>query len=161
MTAGGGANLNAMQVIASGQRAPDVPGLDFAEGPVALWFYKVTCPVCQMAAPKAEALAQAYPGRVRGIGQDPDPKLALFADEFGQTFETEADLPPYPASNAYGIRVVPTAVLVDAEGTVRDVVESWDRQGMNRLAGALARLTGSEPATISSPGDGLPPFRPG
>jgi thiol-disulfide isomerase/thioredoxin len=150
-----------MQVIAPGDRAPEVPGVNFGDGPVALWFYKVTCPVCQMAAPKAEALAQAYPARVHGIGQDPELKLISFGEEFGQMFETQADLPPYRASNAYGIRVVPTAVLVDDGGTVRDVVESWDREGINRLAGALAELTGSPAVTISEPGDGLPPFRPG
>ena len=150
-----------MQVIEPGDRAPEIPGVDFAKGPVALWFYKVTCPVCQMAAPKAEVLSQAYPGRVRGVGQDPEPKLASFAEEFGQRFETQPDLPPYPTSDAYGIRVVPTAVLVDREGTVRDVVESWDREGVNRLAGALAELTGSPAVTVSQAGDGLPPFRPG
>ena len=119
-----------MSVIPVGTAAPPVPGVDLS-GTRTVLFYKVTCPVCQMAAPLAERLAQAYPETVVAIGQDSPEQLARFGDRYGWSFGSTPDLPPYDASEAYGIRVVPTVVVVD-EGTVTDVVESWDRDGWNR-----------------------------
>jgi len=40
-------------------------------------------------------------------------------------------------------------------------VESWDREGLNRASGALARLLGAEPEVLSTEDDGLPAFKPG
>jgi len=141
--------------------APAIPGVDFHSGPLALFFYKVTCPVCQMAAPKVEGFDLAYPGRIVGIGQDPEEKLVSFGRQLGMTFRSLPDLPPYDASNAYGIEVVPTTFLIDRDGSILDTVESWDRDGLNHLSKELAELTGSAYAEISNPSDGLPPFRPG
>jgi thiol-disulfide isomerase/thioredoxin len=148
-------------VIAVGEAAPLVPGLTFADGPVALIFYKVTCPVCQMAAPKVDAMARAYPGRVVGVGQDPPDELERFGREFGMGVPAVPDLPPYDASNAYGIESVPTLFVIDRTGAVADAVVSWDRAGYNRASARLAELLGVDPATVSDSSDGLPPFRPG
>lgn len=71
------------------------------------------------------------------------------------------DLPPYEASDAYGIMSAPTVIVIDARGTVADAVESWDRDGMNRVSATLAGLLGVEPAVLSTPDDGLPDFKPG
>ena len=139
--------------------APDIPGVDLGS-PRALWFHKVTCPVCQLAAPVAQRLADAHAERVVGVGQDRVPKLAGFSREFGTSFPVVADEAPYELSRAYGVRIVPTLVLVDDE-RIADVVESWDRDGYNRVARELADLTGSGAVTVSDPADGLPPFRPG
>jgi hypothetical protein len=51
--------------------------------------------------------------------------------------------------------------VVDDEGRVADVVESWDRDGVNRASATLAALLDVEPAIVSEPGDGLPDFKPG
>jgi thiol-disulfide isomerase/thioredoxin len=150
-----------MAVIAVGEAAPPVPGITFADGPVALVFYKVTCPVCQMAAPKVDAMARAYPGRVVTVGQDPADELERFGREFGMNVPAVPDLPPYDASNAYGIESVPTLFVIDRTGAVADAVVSWDRAGYNRASARLAELLGVEPATVSDSSDGLPPFRPG
>jgi peroxiredoxin len=150
-----------VNVIAPGSPAPAVPGIQLRGDPKVLYFYKVTCPVCQMAAPAAQNFDRAYPGRIVGIGQDPPEKLAEFGDRFGQAFPSQTDDPPYPVSSAYGISVVPTAVLVDADGAVVDVVESWNRDGLNAMSKHLAGLLDLPSAPISEPGDGLPPFRPG
>ena len=149
-----------MSVISKGTPAPPVLGVDTGEGTRALFFYKVTCPVCQMAGPIAKQLEASYPGTVTGIGQDPEDKLDAFAGEYGWSFASVPDLPPYDVSEAYGIRVVPTVVLVH-DGTVTDVVESWDRDAWNRLSSELAELTGNEAVTLSTAADGLPVFRPG
>jgi thiol-disulfide isomerase/thioredoxin len=149
-----------MTVITSGSAAPPVPGVDLAQDARALLFYKVTCPVCQLAAPIAERLAAAYPEAVAGIGQDPPAALDEFAGEFGWSFDSTPDLPPYDVSNAYGIRVVPTVVIV-RDGTVDTVVESWDSEGWEGLSSRLSELTGLPTATVVQDADGLPSFRPG
>jgi len=146
--------------ISIGRHAPEVPGATMP-GPHALVFYKVTCPTCQMAAPAIDGFEGAYPGRIRGVGQDPPGALASFAERWGLSFPSVPDLDPFEASNAYGIAHVPTIVVVDAGGLVAGVVESWDRDATNRASANLASLLGVEPATISAEGDGLPAFRPG
>jgi thiol-disulfide isomerase/thioredoxin len=149
-----------MKPLVPGSAAPPVPGVDFATGPKALWFYKVTCPVCQMAAPIAHSLDQAYPGRFTGIGQDPLERLQAFERDYGLGFASRPDLPPYELSNAYGIRVVPTLFLVGPEGTVVDLVESWDRDGYLRASTRLADMMEVPDAELGIPAH-LPPFRPG
>jgi thiol-disulfide isomerase/thioredoxin len=144
-----------------GSRAPTIAGAGPNGAPRAVFFYKVTCPVCQMAAPPIEGFQRAYPGHILGVGQDPEPKLAAFAGEHGMSFPSVPDLPPYPVSDAYGIEVVPTLFVVDAGGAVVAAVESWDRDRVNEASRALAELVGAPYSPISEPGDGLPPFRPG
>ncbi len=41
------------------------------------------------------------------------------------------------------------------------MVESWDRDGWNRVAAKAGELTGEAAEAVSWEGDGLPPFRPG
>lgn len=146
--------------IAIGSAAPPITSVTPA-GPYALLFYKVTCPTCQMAAPALDRFERAYPGRMIGIGQDPADALAAFSTTYEMTFPSVCDRPPYDASNAYGIEHVPTMVVVDGDGRVADVVESWDRDGLNRASRTLADLVGAPAAVISDVSDGLPAFRPG
>jgi len=148
--------------LAVGTPAPAIPRVALgSDGPLALFFYKVTCPVCQLAAPKVQGFEEAYPGHIVGIGQDPPEKLGGFEREFGMSFRSVPDLPPYATSNAYGIEVVPTLFLIDPQGSVAAVAESWDRQGFNDISEQLAGLLGATPRPISVAGDGLPSFRPG
>jgi thiol-disulfide isomerase/thioredoxin len=147
--------------IGAGARAPHIPGVSFEDGAVLVAFYKVTCPVCQMAAPVLNAIAAAVPGRVAGVGQDPPAALAAFAADRGMgSVPAVEDPPPYVASDAYGIGSVPTLFLVN-DGVVDDVVEAWDRDGYNRVAARLAELAGLEPVVVSDGSDGLSPFKPG
>jgi thiol-disulfide isomerase/thioredoxin len=151
-------------VIEPGASAPsiDLPDAETGEsiadpwrdGPVVLAFFKTTCPVCQMAAPKVQALADAGV-RVVAVGEDPPPAIRSYADEYGQKVLTLTEAPPYPASDAFDIDTVPTLFLVDEHGTIQDAVASWDRDGWNRVAAAA----GAPP--VSDENDGLPPFRPG
>ena len=150
----------ASMVIAIGTPAPAVAGVA-GPGPVALVFYKATCSVTQMAGPALAHLGEAYPGTVVGIGQDPPPDLATFAATHGWAFPQVPDLEPYPASNAYGIASAPTLVVLDGNGQVADVVESWDREGMNRASATLAHLLGAAAEVLSTEADGLPAFKPG
>ena len=146
--------------IATGTDAPRFPGIE-VDGPHALVFYKSTCSVTQMAGPPIARLGVAFPEAVLGVGQDPQETLDAFARDLAWSFPQVPDLAPYEVSDAYGIASAPTVVVIDADGTVADVVESWDRAGMNRAAAVLAGLLGTDAPTLSTPDDGLPAFKPG
>jgi thiol-disulfide isomerase/thioredoxin len=143
-----------------GAAAPQAGDADLSSGPKAVFFYKVTCPTCQMAAPVAERLFGTFPDHFVAVAQDPLEKVTAFAGEYGTTFESVTDAPPYDLSNAYEIEVVPTLFLVE-NGVVTDVAESWDREGWNRLGSRLAGALGRSIAPLSEHGDGLPSFKPG
>jgi hypothetical protein len=140
--------------IPPGSPAPPIPGVPLHDGRRAVVFYKVTCPTCQMAASPMERLHAAIPERFVAVGQDPSDRLAEFAVEFSTSFPAIPDVAPYPVSDAWGLRTVPTLFVVE-DGRVSDVVESWDREGWNQAA---IGLSGSP---VSDEADGLPPFRPG
>jgi hypothetical protein len=147
-------------IIQPGASAPPVEGVS-VRGPRALVFYKASCSVTAMAGDALARLGDAYPGAVVAVGQDPPGILAAFAGEHGWAFPQVPDLAPYTASDAYGISSAPTVVVVDGRDLVADAVESWDRDGMNRVSATLAGLLGADPVTLSTPDDGLPAFKPG
>jgi hypothetical protein len=144
-----------------GAPAPQIAGVRFGDGPVGLFFYKVTCPTCQMAAPAVGAFEHAFPGRVIGIGQDPPERLEAFGREYAMGLRAIPDLPPYPVSDAYGIVSVPTLFLVGEGWSIIESVGAWDRDGFNRVSERIAELTSVESVAISIPDDGLPAFQPG
>lgn len=150
-----------MPVLRPGAKAPTIRGVSFAWRPLLVWFYKITCPVCQMSAPSVSKFESVYPGRIFGVGQDPEPKLKEFSKSWSLTFPSVHDLDPFPASTVYGIETVPTLLLIHPDRTVDDFVEGWDRDGVNRVSRRMALLAGEEYAEISIAGDGLPAFRPG
>jgi hypothetical protein len=113
-----------------------------------------------MAAPKIENFELGYPGVISGVGQDPPAKLVVFSSEHGLTFRVRDDPPPYRASRAFDIRVVPTLFLIKT-GVVVDVVESWDRERLNALSRRVASTLEAPYRAISDASDGLPVFRPG
>jgi thiol-disulfide isomerase/thioredoxin len=149
-----------MSPLAVGDAAPNIPGVSLDAGPIALFFYKVTCPTCQMAAPTMAAFERIAPGRAMGVGQDPLPELNRFSATYSIGIRSVEDPPPYAASDDYGIASVPTLYLVD-DGTIIDVVGAWEREGFNRVAAAIARSVGAEPVPVSTPDDGRPAFKPG
>src|ERR1700736_6395878 len=59
--------LERVEPLAVGSPAPPIPGVDFSAGPTTVFFYKVTCPVCQMASPKVQRFEEAYSGRIVGV----------------------------------------------------------------------------------------------
>jgi peroxiredoxin len=144
-----------------GDTAPTVPGVPFGDGPIGLFFYKVTCPTCRLAAPTMRVFEEAFAGRVIGIGQDPEDELVRFSLDQGMGIRSISDAPPYPISDAYDIVSVPTLYLVDDERRVLESVGAWDRAGFNRVAERIAQLSGGRAVRISTPDDGLPDFKPG
>jgi peroxiredoxin len=147
--------------LSPGDVAPPIPGLDLDDGPAGLFFYKVTCPTCQLAAPTMRRFERTFPGRVIGIGQDPLDELERFSEAHEMDIASIEDAPPYPFSDAYAVESVPTLYLIGSDARVLEAVGAWDRSGFNRVAATLAGLTGGEPVLVSEPDDGRPDFKPG
>ena len=151
-----------MAAIQPGTKAPSIRGISFKRAPLVVVFYKVTCEVCQLAAPAFQRFHELFPGRIFGVGQNPPPRLEEWTEEHKWGFPSVHDLSPWPASTAYGVEVTPTTFLIGpGDREILDTVESWDRLGINRIARRLAQLAGGEYVPISEMGDGLPEFRPG
>ena len=140
---------------------PAPPLEEAPASPYALLFYTVTCPTCLRGAPTLAALAAAYPGRILAVGLYPPDRLEAFDRRFGLGLPAIADAEPYAISDDWAIRTVPTVYVIDGAGAVDDVVEGWDREGLNRASGTLAGLLGVDAIRLSEAGDGLPAFKPG
>jgi peroxiredoxin len=144
-----------------GGAAIELPTLA-ASGPALLFFYKGECPSSATAA-HALPRAAAIPGvTVAAVSQDDPPDTEAFARKhrLGGTVRVLVDPPPWPASDAFGILVTPTWVLLAPGGRVDAVLEGWSRDEANALAARAAALAGAPAAVVSSPSDG-PAFRPG
>src|SRR5437763_13573022 len=94
-----------MPALAAGARAPDfsLKGLDgqpfklkdaLASGPVVLAFFKISCPICQMAFPFIQRIHQFYGDsnvRIYGVSQNEARDTAAFNREYGVTFPVLLD----------------------------------------------------------------------
>lgn len=120
-----------------------------------LAFFKVSCPVCKMVAPILTRLSEAGV-RVVAIGEDPPGAITAFNEAEGQHVPALTEPAPYAVSEAYGLEAVPSIFLVGPDGGIRDAVAGWGRDTWNDLAAAAGAAT-----PLSTPDDGLRPFRPG
>jgi peroxiredoxin len=134
-------------------------------GPVVLAFFKVSCPVCQMAFPFFERLHRAYQGtnaQVIGISQDSAQDTAAFARQYGVTFPIALDdSKRYPASNAYGLSNVPTLFLISPDGEIEVSSVGWSQDELEAVSEHLAATSGVKKKQIVRASDGVPAFKPG
>jgi peroxiredoxin len=124
--------------------------------PALLAFFKVNCPVCQLAFPYLERLHSPERLPVYGVSQNGAPDTRDFSRRFGISFPLllDAESQHFPVSNAFGISSVPTLFLVERDGSVSRVVEGWSKSEMERL-GALAGVR------VFGPGDSVPEWKAG
>jgi len=133
-------------LVAAGAKAPPfrLAGLDgstrtlediLAGGPVLLAFFKISCPVCQLATPYLDRLAANKTLQVIGISQDVADATRGFLQRFGVTFSTLLDLASedYPASNAYGITSVPSLFLLERDGTVSRSFNGFSKRDFEEI----------------------------
>jgi peroxiredoxin len=144
-------------------RLPRLDGSDvslaglLASGPVALVFFKITCPVCQMTLPFLErihAAKSAIP--IYGISQNGPLETRDFARQFGITFPLllDGENEGYEVSNAFGIASVPTTFVIEKEGLISMASEGWSRRDVT----ALGERAGVNPLR---PGDQVPELKAG
>jgi peroxiredoxin len=106
-----------------------------AESRVLLVFFKISCPVCQLAMPFLERLHSSGGLAIYGISQNDAEATREFTGYFEVTFPILLDSEDegYPASNAYGLSSVPTMFLVEPDGLISRVIEGWNRIDMEEL----------------------------
>jgi len=164
-----------MTEVNAGNVAPSfsVKGLDgksytlsslLQKGSVIAAFFKVSCPVCQFTFPFLERLFKSYGGgdvTFVGISQDDAKATKDFAQEFGATFPMARDEKGYPASNAYGLSMVPTVFLIDPDGTVRVSSMGFVKQDLETIAKHLAERSKMAPAVLFGSGERIPEQKPG
>ena len=165
-----------MPALTAGQPAPDfsLPTMTgdklslrqaLRRGPVVLAFFKVNCPVCHLAFPYLERLYQAYKGShvsVIGVSQNSRQETAAFIEKFGITFPVALDdRSRYEVSNAYGITNVPTVFCIAGDGEIEVSSVGWVRAEISEINAKLAAVVRAGMATLFTPVEDVPEWRPG
>ena len=135
-----------------------------ARGPVLLAFFKVECPVCQYTFPFIERLYQQFRGQgvqIWGIAQDDARDSRRFAKEYGVTFPVLIDDYPYKTSREYGLKYVPTLLLLHPDGHVKLVSEGFAKAALVEIQRLLAKHFSVTPPELFHARDGVPEFKPG
>jgi peroxiredoxin len=165
-----------MAALEAGTQAPDfvlpaIDGTQFAlrevlsRGPVVLVFFKISCPICQYAAPFLERIYQSYGSRnvtLLGISQNDTAGTQAFIDEYSLTFQVLLDdLDTYPASNAYGLTNVPTILWIGQDGEIELSSVGWDRQQIEAINQRFASAGGNVIQPVFHADEEIPAYRPG
>lgn len=165
-----------MPALEAGVHAPEInlsflDGARFAlrealmKGPVVAVFFKVSCPVCQMALPYLDRIYKAYgPGgkfTFVGVSQDNAADTEAFNRRFGVTFPVLLEEKGYAVSNAYKLTNVPTVFMISPAGEIEFSSVSWSKSDMQELGRKLARVNNTAPATIFPAGEPVPEYKPG
>jgi peroxiredoxin len=166
-----------MPALEAGVQAPEielqnVDGQKFSlkearkKGPVVAVFYKVSCPVCQMALPYLDRIFRAYGkgGKFTfvGVSQDNAADTKAFNRQYNVSFPVLLDpVGKYPVSNAYGLTHVPTTFLISPEGEIDFSTVSWSKADVEQLNRRLASVSDLPTAQIFQPGENVSEFKPG
>lgn len=163
-----------MPALEAGVKAPEVKlplvsggTFDLAEalkrGPVALAFFKVSCPVCQMTLPYLERLHKANAGskvQIVGVSQDSKADTEAFMKQFGVSFPVALeDTSKWTVSNAYGLTNVPTMFLIAPDGKIQISSVGWYKQDIESVNKQMA--DGHPAAVIFKPGEEVADFKAG
>ncbi|MDP9266741.1 MAG: TlpA family protein disulfide reductase [Acidobacteriota bacterium] len=179
-----------MPALEPGTKAPPVKlptvsggtfdlGEALKRGPVALAFFKSSCPVCQLAFPYLERLYRsnlhaanpgdaANPGsalQLIGVSQDEKRDTESFMKELGITFPMVLEeTSKYAVSNAYGLTNVPTIFVIAPDGgfgTIETSSVGWYKQDIEALNQKMAQAAGKPPQPVFKPGEDVPEFKAG
>jgi cytochrome c biogenesis protein CcmG/thiol:disulfide interchange protein DsbE len=162
-----------MQTKSAGTQAPRLT-LKTADGqafsvdealsrhPVAvLAFFKISCPVCQMAFPFLERLHKSYPDApIWGISQDDAEETAAFAKDYAVTFPMLLD-ETLEWTVKYGLVSVPSIFAIKNDGSITQTIFGFAKADLEELNQALAVSSGVPPKPLFTDNDDVPTLRPG
>src|SRR5437763_516406 len=98
---------------------------------------------------------------VLGISQDDARATKEFARKFGVTFPIALDEKGYPASNAYGLTMVPTIFLIEPAGTVKVSSMGFVKKDLEAIARELAERRKMALAPLFQMNESVPANKPG
>jgi len=166
-----------MAALTTGVKAPDftLPTMDGSErslkdllerGPVVAFFFKISCPVCQYAAPFIERLYKAHGNKhisIVGVSQNNQKDTGRFIKEYGLTFPVLLDdTDSFPVSNAYGLTNVPTVFWIAQNGPIEISSVGWSRRDVEDINRRIAELANTPSAPqLFKPGEQIADFRAG
>ena len=163
-----------MITLAAGAEAPHftLPASDgnsfslqdtLTHGPVALAFFKVSCPVCQYAFPLYERLFQTYKNQgvtLAGVSQNTKKDTDSFNKKLGITFPVLLDdMKTYPVSNAYGLTTVPTLFWIAQDSTIEISSVGWNKKDFEAVSRKMADAAKIPPALLLRPEEKISDFR--
>lgn len=163
-----------MVTLAAGAQAPQfkLPTTDgkifslqdaLARGPVALAFFKVSCPVCQYAFPLYERLLQAYRNQgatLVGVSQNTKKDTESFNKKLGITLPVLLDdTKSYPVSNAYGLTNVPTLFWIAEDATIEISSVGWNKKDFETVSQKMAEAGKMPPAQLLRQEEKIADFR--
>ena len=164
-----------MPALTAGKAAPEVALRDMhgkrfslhgalQHGPVALAFFKVTCPVCQYAMPFLERIHRAHRGKAQiiAVSQHSRKETQLFLREYSITMPVLLDDPEhYPVSNAYRLTNVPTVFLIAPGGEIEVSSVGWDRKDIETINRRLAEEASLPVPALFHRGEDIVDSKPG
>jgi peroxiredoxin len=134
------------------------------KGPVALVFFKISCPVCQFTFPFLHRIHQRVahsPSSIVAVSQDGVRDTKEFCVEQGVDFPVLLDEAGYPVSNAYGLTNVPTIFLIEPDGKIKLECMGFDKAALEKIAAEL-RLYAKLPAQpLFRSDEVVPAYKPG
>ncbi len=165
-----------MAALARGTRVPQIDLLfpdaspfrlhdALQRGALALVFFKVSCPVCQMALPWLARMQRDFGGRhaqLIGVSQDDPSATATFLQRYEVDFPVVLDpAPQYSASNGFGLTHVPSVFWIGANGMIEQSVVGFARADYEALAERMAVANQVQPQSLFGESPGIPAFKAG
>ena len=159
--------------IEAGTRAPELAVTGIDQGPVRLGqltaggcallaFVSQECPTSALALRNLGPLCASWQEAglsATAVFEDPLEVAIRVARRLGWTGRVVSQAPPYETSRAYGLRSVPTTVLVGRAGMVAAAVVGWDQPALLALIGQAGAMLG--PASLAAPPAAEPRYKPG
>jgi peroxiredoxin len=133
--------------------------------PVALVFFKVSCPTCQYTFPFLQRVERAYGHagvQIIGVSQNDRKETAAFIKEFGVTFPVLLDdTETYPVSNAYGLTNVPTIFWIAQDSEIEISSVGWVKADFEQLNRKIAETRNIPLMSVFQPQEDVREFRAG
>lgn len=166
-------DIKIMVALEAGTRAPRfaLAGMDGStydlqnsldkSGLVVAGFFKVSCPVCQLALPFLERIRHSYPNMpIWGISQDDADATEAFAKMYGLNFPMLLD-EGLKQTVAYGLTNVPSIFLISKDNDIEITSVGFSKADLEEINRRLAEKAGSQCVPLFTEADNVPDFKPG